>query len=321
MAVDLSLFSKYRTELMGIAAIMIIACHAPASGVIMPKWLALILTQGNIGVDIFLLLSGMSCWYSLSARPAGGGNFLKKRYTRILVPYLIIYIPYNVLCLFLGRYTIPESIASILTLEFWLYHRGAWFVSVLIPLYLACPLLNKLFSYKWKWYVVIALILALVMFTLYDTPDSKTDVLHNIQYTLRRVPSFIVGFAFAEWCKSDKQIGLMWIIGGAILYLVVRLCLHTSDFLFLIVPFVCYLLIECVKMLKTTFAEACMIFMGTISLESYLTNISMNSLLKAIIPSYFDSTLFNGRYLEYIVVIVGGVFFGNVVNAASKRIL
>ena len=68
---DLSLLSKYRTQMMGLAALMIIFCHAPASGVVMPPFLHKVLGLGNFGVSIFLLLSGLGSWYSLNKRSGG----------------------------------------------------------------------------------------------------------------------------------------------------------------------------------------------------------------------------------------------------------
>ena len=74
LSFDLSLISRFRTQLMGIATIMIIACHAPASNVLMPSSIAKLLSLGNWGVDIFLFLSGVVVYYSLRKR--GGGIFL-----------------------------------------------------------------------------------------------------------------------------------------------------------------------------------------------------------------------------------------------------
>jgi len=78
--VQLKLLSKYRTELMGVGAICILLCHSVGRGVLMPDFLSQILSYGNIGVDIFLLLSGMGMYYSLShcdiSKRAGGGNLL-----------------------------------------------------------------------------------------------------------------------------------------------------------------------------------------------------------------------------------------------------
>lgn len=77
LSFNLSLFSKYRTEIMGIAAIMIIIGHAEGNGVLMPWMMTKIIIQGGLGVDIFLFLSGMGLYYSLTSHIAvqwrGGG--------------------------------------------------------------------------------------------------------------------------------------------------------------------------------------------------------------------------------------------------------
>ena len=73
--------STYRTPLMGMATLMIIACHAPASGVVLPQVLSRLLTMGNYGVDLFLLLSGIGVYYSLSKQSAtslGGGTLVQE---------------------------------------------------------------------------------------------------------------------------------------------------------------------------------------------------------------------------------------------------
>ncbi len=62
---ELKDLSAYRTQLMGVAAIMIIACHAGASNVLMPVWMKFVFSFGNYGVGIFLFLSGLGCSYSL----------------------------------------------------------------------------------------------------------------------------------------------------------------------------------------------------------------------------------------------------------------
>ena len=61
--------SLWRTQLMGVAALMILVCHAAASHVLMPHWLGKLMDLGNYGVDIFLMLSGLGLYYSLSKKP------------------------------------------------------------------------------------------------------------------------------------------------------------------------------------------------------------------------------------------------------------
>ena len=54
----LGVISKYRTQLMGIAAILILVCHAPGNNVLMPQFLLKLCEQGQYGVDIFPFFIG-----------------------------------------------------------------------------------------------------------------------------------------------------------------------------------------------------------------------------------------------------------------------
>ncbi len=65
---NLNLLTKYRLELMGISAILIILCHSVVEGVKMPLILSYLLSLGNAGVDIFLFLSGMNMYFSLKKK-------------------------------------------------------------------------------------------------------------------------------------------------------------------------------------------------------------------------------------------------------------
>lgn len=62
--VNLGDLSRYRTELMGLSALLILICHSTAY-IDMPSIVVYALSVANIGVDLFLFLSGMGMWYSL----------------------------------------------------------------------------------------------------------------------------------------------------------------------------------------------------------------------------------------------------------------
>ena len=63
---DLSLFSCFRTELMGFATILILLCHIQSSGIEVSAVVGKLLSYGNLGVEIFFFLSGVGMYYSLS---------------------------------------------------------------------------------------------------------------------------------------------------------------------------------------------------------------------------------------------------------------
>lgn len=312
--------SKYRTALMGIATLMIIISHAPASGVIMPHIWERIMGLGNFGVDIFLFLSGIGGYYSLSKMPKKS-DYFKKRYLRLGIPYFLITTPFIITYLLMGVYSIPDALLSFTTFDFWLEHKGAWFIAMLIPLYLLSPVFFNLLSGKKKWWMLIILSGCIVVLCNIPTENS---VLSNIQFAFQRVPSYLVGMAIGEYCKSpgsstpNNLIIKMFVFGGGG-YLLCHYLWPKIFFLWILVPIVVIILTKFIDInppISTILNP-----LGKISLESYLTNISINKLLVILIPYYINSKLFYGRYLEYSVVVILGLLTAVIINKISNRIL
>lgn len=235
--------SKYRTALMGIATLMIIISHAPASGVIMPHIWERIMGLGNFGVDIFLFLSGIGGYYSLSKMPKKS-DYFKKRYLRLGIPYFLITTPFIITYLLMGVYSIPDALLSFTTFDFWLEHKGAWFIAMLIPLYLLSPVFFNLLSGKKKWWMLIILSGCIVVLCNIPTENS---VLSNIQFAFQRVPSYLVGMAIGEYCKSpgpstpNNLIIKMFVFGGGG-YLLCHYLWPKIFFLWILVPIVVIIL-------------------------------------------------------------------------------
>lgn len=97
--------SEYRGQLMGIATLLVIFGHSVGNGVAMPRWMESLCGLSSVGVDIFLLVSGLGLWYSLTS--LNGNNVQQgvrcwylRRYKRILIPYLIIiWFPLYIVCI------------------------------------------------------------------------------------------------------------------------------------------------------------------------------------------------------------------------------
>lgn len=114
---NLSDLSTYRTQMMGIATLMIIICHSCASKVIMPDSLAYLFRFGNLGVDIFWFLSGIGLYYSLikndlSSKECYYMSFYKRSIYRIYIPYLMVFIPSCLVLMLLGEYSVIFFIHS-----------------------------------------------------------------------------------------------------------------------------------------------------------------------------------------------------------------
>ena len=92
---DYSLIYKHRTAVMGAAALMILLFHFGAclyDSLQIPV-VTRVLSCGNIGVDIFLFLSGIGLYCSVTkdSRPL---PFYRRRISRVLIPTLAVSLPY-----------------------------------------------------------------------------------------------------------------------------------------------------------------------------------------------------------------------------------
>jgi len=320
---DLSELSTFRTQLMGVATVMIIVCHAEASNVLMPQILSRILMMGNYGVDIFLLLSGFGIFYSLEKSVSNDRvtrwSWYRRRLQRIFIPYLIVYIPYCIILMLLGKYSTVDSLMCLTTLEFWLYHRGAWYVSLIIILYLVAPTLFRMLNGGRCRYVTFSIVGVIMLLCNIAFDVDKNAPADNILFSLSRVPSFVVGMAFGKESREGKTIPVLWLIVLAFLFVAFFRYVHAT--IWMLIPLVTYLSVLAVKLIaRNNWAEKSLCLLGKISLESYLTNITINGLLIALIPAFMASSLFYGRWLEYGVVVVMGIVVAYLTYIVSHRI-
>lgn len=87
---------------MGFATVCILLCHAKLHSVIMLDILLKIMALGQDGVQIFLFLSGIGIYFSISSLQNNINlwAWYKKRFLRLFLSYLIIYTPISVILLF-----------------------------------------------------------------------------------------------------------------------------------------------------------------------------------------------------------------------------
>ena len=156
--IELANISRFRGELMGAAMLFIILFH-----VALPREDAFfgLRRMGNVGVDMFLFLSGIGLWFSWTKNPSAK-HFFIRRYLRIYPTWLIIaclfYIPgfqggsaWNWINLF-GEITINWG--------FWLHDElNFWYIPATMMLYLFAPAYMELIKrhpiYRWLPVVMI----------------------------------------------------------------------------------------------------------------------------------------------------------------------
>lgn len=267
--------SAFRTELMGIATIGILLCHAVGRNVMMPKWLNYLLTVGNQGVDIFLFLSGLGIYYSLHKQEKYNyWCWIKRRLVRVLLPYLLISVPLFALSCYLKHQIFLDFLYRISFIGFWQKQAGDWFVALIIPLYVISPIIGKIIDKSKNRGVSTLLIMVLffIVGNIGGTPDIKT-VWGNIQFTTCRVPSFVLGYGLAPSIKSDKTIKMFIPICMIGMWAVLKFIPHLSDmnFDFLIAFGASVLFSNILSVFPKVNVKGFLTFFGKISLESYLS--------------------------------------------------
>lgn len=151
---------------------------------------------------------------------------------------------------------------------------------------------------------------------------THTNVIHNMQFAFGRVPSFLIGMAVAQNCMEKKNISIIWLlvlaIAGVLLAKLFTLGYGTA---WMIIPLVIWLFVVLLNISGHTWIDNALLFLGGISLESYLTNISINSALSVAIPEQLYSSVFYWQYLQYTIVIVMGLVLAYSVKKLSCRII
>ncbi len=309
------LFSKYRAELMGFATICILLCHARPHGVILPDVLLKIMALGQNGVQIFLFLSGIGIYYSLSSlkQNIGLSAWYKKRFIRLFIPYLLIFTPISIILLLQGKILAIDVLLRLSTLGYWIGGKGvAWFVAALIPFYVISPLLYKLLSLQ-KFNKVVFLCLYFIPIViggviLKGVVDKSIAIAHVVQ-TLDVFPSFVLGFYIAPYVAQKRTLSYKGLLKLIILLIAVFfLTFYMTGFksywlfMLLVIGALCKIL-ELSS--KSSFV---LVFMGTISLESYLLNVSL--------PEVYKGT----GNVYYLTLVILGILLAFVVSKISKKI-
>lgn len=324
---NLNSLSKYRTPLMGIAAIMIIVCHTAQYGVVMPVFLRKLVIYGNLGVDIFLFLSGIGCYYSLN-KNTDLKEWYKKRFYRIFIPYLIIQIPFWIYYYINGTFDFLNELFIFTTIPFWTQHVGAWYVALLIPLYIITPFIHSLLNKKHKIIATIIIIGTITLFCNIDINNICNETTGNIQWAFSRIPSFIIGMLIAPLIKREYKVSIKTILLFTFLSVLLYISVHhfISDDIFmwwcLTLPITIFLsILTNIIQKKLSSIYKFISWMGIVSLESYLANIYLCKLFKEFYYDLEPKYLFNGHYIEYLFIIFFGIFISYAINKISKRFL
>jgi peptidoglycan/LPS O-acetylase OafA/YrhL len=303
--IELENISRYRGELMGVAMLFVILFHVslPQSDLFFG-----LRRVGNIGVDMFLFLSGIGLWFSWTKKSVSNGSpslrfshlkaFYGRRFLRIYPAWIIMaslfYIPD-----FLGSQQFSTSIIDLIgditvNWDFWLHDELTfWYIPATMMLYIFAPpymvLIERHPIYRWLPVIMI------MWCILVQWVAPIHNAVGHIEIFWSRVPIFFIGINCGIAVKrKDRLDGTsLWMI--VIMFLMSLLCtifmeqnIHGHFPLFIERMLYIPLTITSILLLNRVFRRTpkwfnwSFKFVGALSLEAYL--IHMNFVLKYIEP-------------------------------------
>ena len=204
--------SRYRGELMGIAMLVVMLFHVGGNR---HETLWLCMSRcGNVGVDMFLFLSGIGLWYtwtkgqpsSLHLPPSSLLHFYRRRLLRIYPAWLLLSSLYYVPLYFEGKFTLWQTIGNVLI--GWRLWSGFvdefWFIPMILAFYLLAPfymMLIRKYS-MWRWLPVLAMVFCVLL--QYWKP--LNGALGHLEILFSRVPIFLLGINAGQWVKEERQL-------------------------------------------------------------------------------------------------------------------
>ena len=205
---NLELISKNRSSIYGITMLWIMLYHSSFS--FSAPWMRPLLimkNMGDCGVDVFLLLSGISLCFSLSNKGSSLKEFYIRRLKRIMFPALVTStVWFTLLAIYRGTNTIAFLLDVTGISLFVTGNRTVWFVTMIIICYTIYPLLyfaNKRTGNS-IWTLVIML---LICFALNLTLRNSFPLFwKNSEILFRRMPIFIIGAFCGKYVYEKRSL-------------------------------------------------------------------------------------------------------------------
>jgi len=284
--------SRYRSELMGVSMLVIMLFHV--GGMRHDTIWYCMSRCGNVGVDMFLFLSGIGLWYSTSTHPRLS-HFYQRRLLRIYPTWLLLSSLYYVPLCIEGKLTVWQTIGNILI--GWRLWSGFvdefWFIPMILVFYLVAPFYMMLIRRQtsWRWLPVAAMMLCVLI--QYWKP--LNGAVGHLEILFSRVPIFLLGINAGQGVKEERELpsDAIWMI--LLLFLLsFGVCINFENGLrgrfplflerMVYIPLSISLLLLLCKLFNHTHRRVLTVlgFVGTISLELYLVHV--NFVLKYLRP-------------------------------------
>jgi peptidoglycan/LPS O-acetylase OafA/YrhL len=348
--IQLANLSRFRTELYGGFAIWILLFHLHEWGIFAllkgsafpEKLLRHFLTLGSLGVDAFLILSGISLYFSITKRPSIS-EYAARRISRLLPSAALLFGGIWIYSFTFLEGDIPQLIVRFAGISLWFEGNktGTWYVSAILVCYFLYPYIYSwLFSNRlseWKLIERWSLLLLLSLVCFWAMHKLNLGYFKMIEIALGRIPSFLIGCLLGKGIYEKKTISGRWkmpiVLGAVLFFVVVRpehswhwwtRCLYPVGGALALFVFV--LILDAIDGLQKGSEERKrhlnLIFLrksGTISLELYLGSVAFLSVLKIIQTSCGSSAPTGNPWMQLILSVM--FFSGSYLIALTAHVI
>ena len=329
--INCDILSKYRDEVYGISILWIMIFHGYLCEIFyfadrpLLKYVGVFLDNGNIGVEVFLFMSGICMYYSFY-KDNDLIRFLKKRAKRIFPPLLISYVPFFLFQMVQGKISLTQMLFSLTTLRFWFTSTDTnWFISVILVCYIFYPYLYGIIFQKergalFRTVIIVALMVLITFFIRQDAPD----VYANIEIGLTRIPAFVLGCWFGKMVY-DKRTFPKWallpmIVSAVFCFTILKVDINHSmwrRYSYMLAGIPLTFIDACLVPYTGRYIRAILRFFGGISLELYLVHLMMKNFYVA---GYFY-TYVPGDVVRWLGVLLISIPLAFLVSLLAKKAL
>lgn len=329
--------SEYRGELYAFSILWIIIFHIEESLFDASPYTSLtraIINRGNIGVDIFLFISGISLYYSLKKyEKINVINFYKRRFSKLFPIYVFLCIPFFVYFHLILSQNLSKFIKQLIFIDD--NHSSFWFLICIAVCYLFYPLLFLLIKNKCSYIVWMILGVYILMFAIFAIKQPDIMIKYNI--SIGRFPVFILGSLIGPFVYNKKKIHIYFLLIMIVLafvsddiftifrkyfdiskplcvYLIrLKLLVQTIGTIFILLPFA--------KILSFGKYGKILRYIGSITLELYVVHIIVRNVLNEVFRFKHTKII---HYFIYSILLISITFpfamiFNKIINTISKK--
>lgn len=210
------LLSKYRGVLMGVAILSIILFHYAQDCVQSEAEIGSFIRRyykyiGSGGVDVFLLLSGFSLYYSMKGSPGRSlKDFYRRRFTRVLIPYFLVAGPKIFLAdMLIEGKTFGYCVSDLFFITFFREGRAwFWYIMMICICYLVFPYFYRLIDDSDDYTAQTRVAVLFCFFTLISLLFSvqAPKMFRNTSVMWPRFFPFVLGIYFGRVGYAGKRV-------------------------------------------------------------------------------------------------------------------